>query len=443
MGVRTSLGLGGLLFLETSLFALPGAAARWTGAPYLLLAPLFFLLTLLPALPRLRHDLGNRLAQRPILRLGVPAALAAAVMVAYFGTDWAGTIAVILASVLALGCTVIVLDGRSPRQRSVGQMLALSFGLVLLLNFLNAFTFTYPYVLPELRGMGWAAYLAACVAVMFGAASQRPVALSWQEYSARPTPILAGAVVGLALVVASAWPRETAPLPVEGPLRLATYNIHYGYDAEWRFNLDHMADAIEDAGVDVIALQEVDTGRMTSYCVEDALYLARRLRMNVAYLPAVEHLTGIAVLYKGPPAPAELGYLTSLQEQTGIVGVALELGGRPLYAFGTWMGLSEEDTQHQIAEALTFIGGRTPASFGGDFNAEDGEPVPQAVLRAGFSDPFTVLGQTPAPPTDPAVDPDQRIDYVWIRGLTPTAAWVADTLASDHRMVVAEVEIPR
>jgi len=92
---------------------------------------------------------------------------------------------------------------------------------------------------------------------------------------------------------------------------------------------------------------------------------------------------------------------------------------------------------------LIFIGDQTPASFGGDFNAEEDEPVPLAVLQAGFEDPFTLLGQTPAPLTDPAVEPDQRIDYVWLRGLSPVRAWVADSLASDHRMVVTEVQIRR
>jgi endonuclease/exonuclease/phosphatase family metal-dependent hydrolase len=442
MGLRSSLGLGGLLFLETSLLSLPNGAARWTGAPYAVLAPVLFVLTLLPTIPRLRFALGTQLASRPILRLGVPAGLAASLMVAYFGDGVIGAIGVTLAALLALGCTVIVLDGRSPRQRSVGQMLALAFGLVLVLNFLNAFTFTYPYAVPPLRGMGWAVYLAACAAVMIGASSQRPVALAWQEYSARPTRILLGGLVGLALIIVAVWPRPAAPLPDDGSLHLATYNIHYGYDAEWHFNLDEMAEAIEEASVDAIALQEVDTGRMTSYGADDALYLARRLRMNVAYLPTIEHLTGIAVLYKGPQAPVAMAYLTSQQEQTGIVGVELDAGGQPLHVFGIWMGLSDEDTLRQITEALIFIGDRTPASFGGDFNAEEDEPVPQAVVQAGFGDPFTLLGQTPAPLTDPAVGPDQRIDYVWLRGLSPIRAWVADTLASDHRMVVIEVQIP-
>lgn len=442
-GVRASLGLGGLLFLETSLLSLPNGLARWSGASYGVLAPVLLALTLLPLFPRLRRELGNRLASRRFLRLGVPGGLAVCLMVGYFGTRLLSAISLLLAAVLALGCLVILLDGRSPRQRSVGQMLALAFALVLLLNFLNAFAFTYPYAVPQMRQMGWLVYLAAAVAVLFGASSQRPVALAWQEVSARPTRIILAGLIGLALTIGVSWPAPTASLPSDGHLRVATYNIHYGYDADWHFNLEAMAKAIDEAGVDVVALQEVDTGRMTSYSADDAWFLARHLRMNVAYLPTVESLTGIAVLYKGPPAPTRTALLTSLQEQTGIVGVELDVAGKPLHAFGTWLGLSNEDTLGQMGEALAFIGDRSPASFGGDFNAEDGSPVSQAVLRAGFDDPFTRLGQTPPPPTDPAIAPDKRIDYVWMRGLTPTRAWVADSLASDHRLVIAEIQVPR
>lgn len=443
MDLRSSLALGALVFLETSLLSLPNALARWAHAPYAVFAPLIFILTVLPAIPRVRQEIGHRVANGPILRLSMTAGLGAALMAGYFGRGLVGTIGLVLAVALALGSLVIVLDGRSPRERPSGQMLALAFALLGILNFLNALTFAYPYTAPQLRGMGWAVYLAASLAVMLGAPSQRRVSLSPEESPVRPGTAIAGGLIGLAVIAAGTWKRSPEPLSASGALRLATYNVHYGYDAEWHFNLDAMADAIAQAGVDVVAIQEADAGRMTSYCVDEALYLARRLRMNAAYLPTVEHLTGIAILYKGPKAPTAMAYLTSKQEQTGIIGVQLDAGGRPLHAFGTWIGLANEDTLRQIAEALAFIGDRTPASFAGDFNAKDDEPVAQAVIRAGFQDPFALLGMSPAPFTDPAVNPQARIDYVWVRGLTPTRAWVSDSLASDHRMVAVEVQLPR
>jgi endonuclease/exonuclease/phosphatase family metal-dependent hydrolase len=223
---------------------------------------------------------------------------------------------------------------------------------------------------------------------------------------------------------------------------LGTYNIHYGYDDVWRYTLEEIAETIEDNDCDFVAMQEVDTGRLTSYGVDNALYLARRLKMHVLYLPTVEHLTGIALLYRGSPAMERSSLVSSIQEQTGIVQVSIgEQGGR-FHAFGIWMGLSDEDTNTQISEALEFIGTQSPASFGGDFNADPESEVAAAIRRAGFSDPFDVLEIDPAPDTSPANDPDNRIDFVWLRGFDPIDAWVPDSLASDHRMVVVEVELP-
>ncbi|MEJ2561904.1 MAG: hypothetical protein P8Z42_04360 [Anaerolineales bacterium] len=203
-----------------------------------------------------------------------------------------------------------------------------------------------------------------------------------------------------------------------------------------------MARAIAKDGVSVVVMQEVDTGRITSYGVDDALFLAHRLDMNYVYLPTVEYLTGIAVLYRGPLMPSEQQLLTSLQEQTGIIHVSLASEGSPLNVYGTWMGLSNEDTLQQIEEALAFIGDSPNVAFGGDFNAEYQEPVPQAVVAAGFEDPFIALGIDPPPLTSPAVEPQSRIDFVWLRDLKPHAAWVSSSLASDHRMVVVEIEVP-
>jgi endonuclease/exonuclease/phosphatase family metal-dependent hydrolase len=229
-------------------------------------------------------------------------------------------------------------------------------------------------------------------------------------------------------------------LAAEGRIRVATYNIHYGYDDDWHFTLEQLADTIEESDCDIVAMQEVDTGRLTSYAVDDALYLARRLKMNVVYLPTVEHLTGIGLLYRGPKSIESTALLTSLQEQTGIIGVTLGESENPVYVYGVWLGLSNEDTQRQIAEALDFIGDRTLAAFGGDFNAGYDDPESEAIREAGFVDPFTQLGMDSIPFTSPAIEPKNRIDFVWIRGLTLTEAWVPDSLASDHRMVVVEVE---
>ena len=439
-GALWGLGIGSMFFLETSLLALPNAVARWSQVSYEIIAPLLLVITCVPFLPSLRKSLVGWSASSPVLRLVLAILLAGSILIGYFLEGLVSALALLVAQGLVIAGLVCLLDGPSARLKSPGPRLALGMVFFLVLNFLNAFAFTYPYVLPQMRGLGWVVYLIA--ALVFGLAwvrqpVSRPVAPSPTN---RLRPALVGSGIALIITILAVWPRPVDSMPAERPIRAGTYNIHYGYDAFWHFTLDEIAQTITDSGADIVALQEVDTGRMTSYAADDAYYLARRLGMSVAYLPTVEHLTGIALLYRGEAESIDSRLLTSLQEQTGIVHAHLKIGDQPLDAYGIWMGLSDEDTLRQIDEALDFIGENSPATFGGDFNAEPDSSVVQAVHQAGFGDPFLILGFDPPPPTDPAIDPQKRIDYVFTRELIPISAVVLPSLASDHRMVVVELD---
>ena len=435
------LALGCFLFLEVSLLALPNGVARWSDTPYPMVAPVLIIITLLPLIPEVNSWI-RRVCQEVKVRSGLAAVLILGLLIGYFTTGILAGLVLIVGQAAVLMLLVSMLGGSTVEMRPAGGGLALGLFLFLLVNFLNAFAFTYPYVLPLMRGLGWVVYLTAALLlglwVVIGERADGDV----------PSPMVDSALIGLAslavvaISILAVWPLPAESLAKRGILRAATYNIHYGYDDEWHFMLEEMAQAIEEADVDVVALQEVDAGRITSYFVDDALYLAKRLRMNAAYLPTVEHLTGIALLYRGPAAPMDWRLLSSLQEQTGIVHVTLDHFGRPVHAYGIWMGLSDEDTERQIKEALDFIDDHSPATFGGDFNAKMGSQVAEAVEAAGFIDPFTALGIDPEPPTSPAIQPKSRIDFVWLRGLMPLKAWVSESLASDHRMVVVEVGLP-
>jgi endonuclease/exonuclease/phosphatase family metal-dependent hydrolase len=444
--------LSGFIFLQVSLLSLPNAVTHWselshittTGASwnevqYFVSAIVLMGITLIFCSPGVR-DLFLRVFHTPLAGMGLSLLLLLGLMVGYFSEGFISLLGLFVALFASLSAFDSAFAGVSKPSLQSGRNLALGLILFLVLNFFNAFTFTYPYTLPALRGMGWFGFLIAG-GLLGAGAILRLLPLEFEtpkEIGFVPGGLLALCIFIATLVVS--WPR-TSQWPRYSPgMRIATYNIHYGYDDVWHFSLEDIASAIAEEKVSAVVMQEVDAGRMTSYCVDDALFLARRLDMNYVYLPTVEHLTGIAVLYRGPLMPSKQQLITSLQEQTGIIGVSLEFDGEPLNVHGVWMGLSDEDTQTQILEALEFIGDQPNAVFGGDFNAEDHEPVPQAVLAAGFEDPFAVLGIDPPPPTSPAIDPSSRIDYVWIRDLDVSAAWVSSSLASDHRMVVIEVE---
>jgi endonuclease/exonuclease/phosphatase family metal-dependent hydrolase/MFS family permease len=443
VGILWGLSFGGLLFLELSLLSLPNAIARWSQWSYVAIAPTLLMITLLPLSSRVRRTILDLTQPRSWLRIFFAGLLIGTLLYGYFANGIFAAFSLLLSQTLLLIGLVGMLSSEDRLEANPGPWIALGSLFFLVLNFLNAFAFTYPYTLPFLRGLGWVFYVIAGLPVAAGVLRHAGPFDLMADAGSGYIWALPFAATTLVLVGISIWPQPVAKLPEDGNLRLATYNIHYGYDEHWRYTLENIASTIEDNDVDVIALQEVDTGRLTSYAVDDAYYLARRLKMGALYLPTVEHLTGIAILYKGTPEVRTTKLLTSLQEQTGIAHILLNSGSSSLHSFGIWVGLSDEDTVRQLNEALDFIGASSPATFGGDFNSTPETPVIQAVEKAGFTDPFIELGINPPPLTDPATSPTKRIDYVWIRGVKPLKAWVSPSLASDHRMVVVELDTSR
>ena len=163
--------------------------------------------------------------------------------------------------------------------------------------------------------------------------------------------------------------------------------------------------------------------------------------MQEVYGPALEGLSGIALLTRFPIVEADTALLNSELEQTAIVHARVRVGDRPLDAYGVWMGLEPEERARQLDDALPIIGAASPAVFGGDFNSTPDSPTYARIRDAGFEDPFVAGGFEPAL-TDPAIEPRKRIDFVWMRGMQVLDAWVPDSQASDHRMVVVELALP-
>lgn len=432
------LAFGAFLFVEVSLLALPNAVARWTGMDYTVAAPLVLLVTLLPLLPGVRALTPATEGQAARAWGAFCAALVlVGLSLGHFLRGGLGLMGLLAAQ----GFLVAAQDRvAAPKERRglTGVWLAVGLLAFVLFNYAYAFAFTYPYTLPFFRGAGLPVLLVA--ALLAALPGLQPVPSEALQLPPRGRAwVWAGAalVVGISLVLA--LPPKPAFKEPPAVLRVATYNIHYGYNGHWNFTLEEMARTLEENGVDVVALQEVDAGRITSYSVDDALWLARRLGMQAVYQPTIEHLTGIGLLTRVPLVSAEGRLLTSREEQTAIIGAQLRTAGGRVNAFAIWLGLTPEERATQIAEALDCIKEwEGPAVFGGDFNSAPGSPTYERITMAGFVDPFAALG-LPDVPTSPAEGPEERIDFVWVRGLRPVRAWVPESLASDHRMVVVEV----
>ena len=441
LDVFSGLSLGALLFLETSLLGFPNTLARWTGADYTLVTPLLMAATLLPLL---------RSAQ-----WGGFALLSATLLVGWMTGHQFYQLAILAPMLLAqLSFVASVWKMTQPRESGRPRLsFFLSLAFFLLLHVALAFAFTYPYTLPFFRNKGDYIFLLAVVVLLVPSLGSRSSAPRPSGPDLKTLHWAASAVI-LLLTIIFALPPQVPDRPTEADsFRVGTYNIHYGYDSEWRFSLEEQARTIEQSGADIVMLQEVDAGRITSYGVDDALWLARRLGMQQVFGPALEELSGVALLSRFPITDSDTAQLTSELEQTAIVHARVRLGtpapsageaidAEPLLdAYATWLGLEPDERARQLQDALSIIGDAAPAVLGGDFNATPGSPTYETIQRAGFVDPFAAAGLDGAP-TSPAINPVERIDFVWARGLDARDAQVSESLASDHRMVVVEFARP-
>ncbi|MDY7039859.1 MAG: endonuclease/exonuclease/phosphatase family protein [Chloroflexota bacterium] len=460
LGWAGGLALGAFLFLQTSLLGFPNALARWSQSNYSILTPALLLVTLLPLLPVVRDGIERLRAKLGIGGQAWGGSLLALSLAGLAGgyllTSWLAAGGLLLAQLAVLLSLRYIVEERPLDQpEHVHVWVTISLLLFLVINFAYAFAFTYAYTLDFFRGTGLPIVLVAgLLAVLPALLRAEAAVLPPPSPLPRPTPLLPwdkvwravqiGALTNLVALAAvfARPPAKRLRVPYD-LIRVGTYNVHYGYDTFWHFNLEEMARTIEESGADIVALQEVDTCRITSYGVDDALWLARRLKMQVIYQPTVEHLTGVALLSRVPVEDSGGWLLTSHEEQTGMAWARVSTTQGPLNAYGLWLGLSVEERARQTEDALPKLDmvSETPLVMGGDFNSTPGSPTYQRLEAAGLLDPFAELGLEPAP-SSPAINPTEHIDFVWTHGLEPVDAQVLSSLASDHRMVIIEAQLP-
>ncbi|MFB7555769.1 endonuclease/exonuclease/phosphatase family protein [Streptomyces brevispora] len=251
------------------------------------------------------------------------------------------------------------------------------------------------------------------------------------------------------------------------PLRVATYNIHAGAGMDNVFDLDRQVAELRSLDADVIGLQEVDVHWDTRSQWRDlAGELAGRLGMRVSFAPiysldpttpgAPRREFGVAVLSRYKIVSAENHDITRLSTQDpnptpapapGFGEVVLRVKGLPVHVYATHLDYRGDpsvriaqvaDTRRIMAEDQKSERRPVRQILLGDFNA-----APTAPELAPLWENLTDI--EPGGPTFPALNPVQRIDYVAVSKDTVRArdAAVAETLASDHRPVVADLLLRR
>ena len=238
-------------------------------------------------------------------------------------------------------------------------------------------------------------------------------------------------------------------------LRVLCYNIHYGQGTDGQYDLERLAEVINKASPDLVALQEVDVGVKRSGQVHQAQRLGELTKMSVRFGPTQHYqggLYGNAVLTRLPILDVviqPLPYTESTSQRTtyprGAIAVTVRgPEGKPLRFVSTHFQHNVPEDRLAEAKAINklFAGPENmPTILAGDMNAvPDSEPI-QELLKH-----WSNAIDEQSSPTAPSKKPTSRIDYIFYRPApmfrVSHAEVIAESMASDHRPVLAVFEIP-
>jgi len=467
---------GALLFLQLALLSTSNAVVGRSGLQYPVVVPLLLAATLLPLLPAIRQAARSFIGTFDVSVRGWVWLLLIFLLLV-LGTRFTGGVSGF--GFIAAQFAVSMLWWWLPRpqgekERNVSGLWvvigALIFGLLVAFDVL---TYEYAYasvtlpvealnttlvpLLRGFRGFGYAVILfSALLATLPMLQSERRIA--WRSTANTLETMLvgvliAGAVVGGAYLATP--PLITPPPPLQS-LRVGTFNIHGGYTEYYASNLEEVAQTILASGADVVLLQEIEAGRLTSFGVDQPLWLARRLGMDRRFFPTNEGLQGLAVLSKVPIAFDDGQILASIGQQTGLQRVQIQPSeGEVVTIYNTWLGLliqgenieqQEADQQRQLDQIIGIIGQHHPdrqlgrTVLGGTFNNVPDSDLIQSVGERGFSDPFAGTNvQRSATLLRTGIR--ARVDYVWIYPQIAEGVGVMPTVASDHRLAYVQISL--
>ena len=233
-------------------------------------------------------------------------------------------------------------------------------------------------------------------------------------------------------------------------LRVMSYNVHVGIGMDKQLDLRRVAEVIRREQPDLVGLQEIDRGTERTGRVDQIAELARLTGMHYAFAPNLNFQGGwygVAILSRFPPLSSEHARFQHRREaeRRGYLRVDVEIDRRPVSFVTTHLDYQHDDNRlyetEQLLKAVANVA--APLIVAGDFNDE---PAGQSykLMLSRFADAWAAGGAAGAGLTYPADTPRKRIDYIFHAPAERTRtrrAWVVESLASDPRALVAEIEL--
>ena len=243
-------------------------------------------------------------------------------------------------------------------------------------------------------------------------------------------------------------------------IRLLSYNIRHALGLDGRVAPERIAAVIADLAPDVVALQEVDVGRARTGGHDQAAVIARALRMDHHFHPALHaegERYGDAILTPHPARLVRAGALPGHPRRLGLeprgaLWVEVALGGRRLQVLNTHLGLTGGERLAQVEALLgpDWLGNpacREPAVLLGDLNATPwSRSYRRLAGRLADARRLSQTGRTRSGATFPTRLPLLRIDHAFVSSgirvgrMGPVGGGLA-RVASDHRPLLVEIAL--
>lgn len=229
-----------------------------------------------------------------------------------------------------------------------------------------------------------------------------------------------------------------------GPItaNLMCYNVHNCVGLDDSLSCERIARIINDAEVEAVALQELDS-MTTRYPGHDMLSeVAALTDMYPTYAASIDYRGGkygIGILTKEKPLSHRRVPLPCRSEPRSLLIVEME----DYYYCCTHLSLHEEDRVKSISIIVNELSQLDkPAIIAGDFNA-----LPNSMPMQFLARQFHIFPKSGVPFTFPANKPEREIDYIALYtggGATANVLRhevLTAPVESDHAPIVARVEI--
>lgn len=246
--------------------------------------------------------------------------------------------------------------------------------------------------------------------------------------------------------------------PPHTSLRVLTYNVHSCLCMDGKLDPHRIAKVIAQYKPDIVALQELDVGRLRTKYTDQAHIISKFLQMEFHFHPVIhvqEERYGNAILTHLPIKLIKAGNLPLLAnrpkyEPRGVIWVSVEVNGTPVQIINTHFGFRREEHLPQVKALLgkEWLGSmhrHAAVILCGDFNFSPKSPAYNQLVKQFQDLQLDIKGHRPLK-TFAGRFPRVRIDYIFGNSIIETLKIQVPRNhltqnASDHLPLIADIKL--